>query len=344
MTPWRTYADAPWVDPDLTRRDRRELGRAARDEVDFARALADAGTGWVVWMCADSVGVADDAGRPVLDAVRVDDALPGPWEWDLVDLARRVAPEGGRPVESLAEGYQSAIADLAREPLHSVRAAALRRSRRLASDVGGRAAESAATAVRRLVTSSASLERKRVARHWASDVVAAPDVSQEMAQYRESLPESTALLLGHYRVHDAVASPDGRLMVLLSHGSDAEDVLLLEATPAGPSSREASVGAWRDGSDVQRVLLVRESVPLVSAELTGWSTSADGLTARAWSRARLAQKAPELGTSRERARRLGAALGLLHAAGSDAALLAGYLGGSRRFPAALREHVESATA
>lgn len=342
MNPWRTYADAPWVDPDLTRQERRDLGRTTRGEVGFAQALADGGTGWVVWMCADSLGAVDDGGRSALDAVHVDDALPGPWEWDLLDAARRVAPEGGRPAEALAEGYQAAISALAAEPLHSVRSAALRQSRHLASGVPGRGTESASAAVRRLVSPSATLLRERIAGHWDADVADAADVSQEMAQYRESLPESTALLLGHYRVHDAVGSSDGRLMVLLGRGSDAEDVLLLEATPAGPSSREPSVGAWRDGSDVQRVLLVRESVPLVPVELTGWSTSADGMTARAWSRARLARREADLGTPRARARRLGSALGLLHGVGSDAAVIAGYIGRSRRFPEALREHVESA--
>lgn len=341
MNPWRTYADAPAVDPDLTRAERRQRGRAARDGASFAESLASGGTGWVVWMCADALGAVDAEGRPVLDAVHVDEALPGPWEWDLVDLARRVAPEGGRRLEALAEGYQTALADLAEEPLHSVRSAALRHSRRLAADVGRRAAASADTAVRRLVSPTASLRRDRVARHWDVDAVAAIDIAQEMAQYRESVPESTALLLAQYRVHDALASGDGRLMVLLARGTDAEDVLLLEATPAGPSARESSVGAWRDGSDVQRVLLVRESVPLVPVEYTGWSTSADGLTARAWSRARLAQQEPDLGSPRAGARRLGAALGLLHGAGSDAAFLSGYLGRSRRFAVALREHVES---
>ena len=167
----------------------------------------------------------------------------------------------------------------------------------------------------------------------------ASDLGAEMAQYRESLPEADARLLAQYRVADAVAGDDGRLLVLLARGSDGDDVLLLEAASAEPSTREVSFGAWRDGSDVQRVLLAREAVPLVPAEFAGWSTSADGAVARVWSRARAATARPDLGGRRASARRLGAALGLLHAANGDAASLAGYVGHSRKFPAAVRDAV-----
>jgi hypothetical protein len=92
---------------------------------------------------------------------------------------------------------------------------------------------------------------------------------------------------------------------------------------------------------VQRVLLAREMVPLVPCELTGWSNSADGATSRAWSRARMSLKSPDLGGARKRARRLGSALGLLHASGSDAAMLAGYLGDSPRFVKAVGDAVRS---
>jgi hypothetical protein len=342
MTAWRTYADPPWTDPELTRLDRRSQGRDRRAAMHFAEALATGGTGFVVWMCADSLDAVDNGDAVALDAVHVDDAAPGPWEWDLLDLAATVADDGAKAVEALAEAYRQAIMGLADEPLHSVRSTALRRARRLADGVPVRSAQSADTAVRRLVSSTATLRPDRLARHWGSDV-AVCDVSQEIAQYRESLPEGTALLLAQYRVRDALACLDGRIMTLMTRGSDAEDVVLLEGAPAGPSPREPAVGAWRGGSDVQRVLLARETVPLVPGELTGWSTSADGATARAWSRARMSQQSPHLGGARKRARRLGAVLGVLHSTGSDAAMLAGYLGQSPRFVKAVREAVLSAS-
>lgn len=338
MTAWRTYADPPESDPSLSRSERTSRARARRDEIGFADALRTSGSGYVVWMCADALDAVAGPAGVVLDAAHVDDCLPGPWESDLLDLAARQGM-GGRAAEAMAEGYQRGISAVAAEPLHAARAEALRRSRALADAVAPQAAQSSVTAVRRLVSPGARLRHDRIATRWDGPVEPVADLGAEMAQYRESLPEADARLLAQYRVTDAVTGDDGRLLVLLARGSDGDDVLLLEAAPAEPSTREESFGAWRDGSDVQRVLLAREAVPLVPAEFAGWSTSADGAVARVWSRARAATAQPDLGGRRARARRLGAALGLLHAANGDAASLAGYVGHSRKFPAAVREAV-----
>ena len=341
MTAWRTYADPPESNPSLSRSERVARGRARRDEVGFADALRTSGSGYVVWMCADALDAVAGPTGIVLDAAHVDDCLPGPWESDLLDLAARQGM-GGRAAAAMAEGYQRGISAVAAEPLHGARAQALRRSGALARAIAPGAAQSSATAVRRLVSPGVRLRHDRIAARWAGAVAPVADLGAEMAQYRESLPEADARLLAQYRVADAVAGDDGRLLVLLARGSDGDDVLLLEAAPAEPSTREESFGAWRDGSDVQRVLLAREAVPLVPAEFAGWSTSADGAVARVWSRARAATSRPELGGRRSRARRLGAALGLLHAANGDAASLAGYVGDSRKFPAAVRDAVLAA--
>lgn len=286
-------------------------------------------------MCADSLGVVAGPAGPLIDARDVDDALPGPWEADLLSLARTQGV-AGRAAQAMAEGYQQAVASIAAEPLHGSRAAALRRSMRLGRSLDPAAAASPDVAVRRLVSPGARLRRDRVSKRWASDAVPADDLGPELAQYRESLPEASSRLLSQYRVADALADRQGRVLVLLSRGGDGDDVLLVEGTPASPSTREEDFGAWRDGSDVQRVLLARETVPLVAAEFAGWSTSVDGATARVWSRARAAKSLPDWGSRRSRAGTLGAALGLLHAASGDAASLAGYLGHSARFPVAVR--------
>lgn len=341
MTAWRTYADPPQSDPGLSRAERRAVGRRRRDEVDFGEALTSSATGYTVWMCADALAAALSPQGIVLDAVHVDDALPGPWEADLMHLVLGSGMHG-RAAEAAAEGYQQALAAVASEPMHAARAEALRRSRRLADSVSADAAWSSATALRRLVSPDARLRQDRVAAAWDSDAVALDDPAPELAQYRESLPEADARLLAQYRATDALASTDGRLIVLMARGTDREDALLLAANPARPSTREQSYGAWRDGSDVQRVLLAREAVPLVPAEFAGWSTSPDGSVARVWSRARASAAEPDLGGARGSARRLGAALGLLHATSGDAAMLAGYVGQSARFPAAVRRAARGA--
>ncbi len=340
MTAWRTYADPPASDPSLGRAERTARARARREEVGFADALRTSGSGYVVWMCADALDAVAGPAGIVLDAAHVDDCLPGPWESDLLELAA-LHGMGGRAVEAMAEGYQRGVSVVAAEPLHAARAEALRRSGALADAISRQAAQSSATAVRRLVSPGARLRHDRIAARWGGAVESVADLGAEMAQYRESLPEADARLLTQYRIADAVAGGDGRLLALLARGSEGDDVLLLEAAPAEPSTREESFGAWRDGSDVQRVLLAREAVPLVPAEFAGWSTSADGAVARVWSRARAATERPELGGRRASARRLGTALGLLHAANGDAASLAGYVGRSRKFPAAVRDAVRA---
>lgn len=340
MTAWRTYADPPQSDPALSRSERKARARAKRDELGFAAALRSRGSGFVVWMCADALDAVAGAAGIVIDAAHVDDSLPGPWEDDLLDLAAR-RRMGGREAEAMAEGYQQGVAAVAAVPLHAARGEALRRSRALADGVVPAAAQSPETAVRRLVASGSRLRRDRIEARWGSEVDELAGLDSEWAQYRESLPEADARLLGQYRIADAVADEGGKVLVLLARGSEGDDVLLLEASAAEPSTREDAYGAWRDGSDVQRVLLAREAVPLVPAEFAGWSTSADGSVARVWSRARAATQSPDLGGRRASARRLGMSLGLLHAANGDAASLEGYLGHSRRFPTAVREAVRA---
>lgn len=338
VSPWRTYADPPQVDADLARAERYARGRRLRHEVGFAEALRSAGTGQAVWMCADSLDLVSGPGGPLLDAAHVDDALPGPWERDLLDLARVRGLTGGR-AEALAEGYQQGVAWIADVPLHEARAEALRRATRLAEDARASSALSARQAVEKLVSRHGRVRRDRAAARWGDDVDAIADPSAEVAQYRESLPEPVGRMLAQYRVTDAVAGAHGQALMVLSRGPDDDDVILLEALPADASTRETSMGAWREGSDVHRVLLAREAVPLVPAEFAGWSTSPDGAVARIWSRARASSGRVELGGRRASARRWGATLGLLHGVHCDAALLAGYLGRSRRFPEAVREIV-----
>lgn len=356
MTPWRTYADPPVVDPEIPAKEQRRLGRAQRDATSFADVLVPPGeqmpptTGIVVPMIgacgalspggsvkpslSDSFGpVSLGEGRVVLDVVDVDDALPGPWEWEVVALARAM---GGRAAaRAFGEGYQDAVGQIAEQPMHGVRGRAVAMAERLAR---GLTPATPAGAAARLVREGGDprLRPERLAQRWGSRVDPVVGIEREVAQYRETVAEAEATLLARYRVADALGAPDGRLMVLLDRGAPG-DVLLIEAMPVGPSPLEPTVGAWRSGSDVQRVLLARETLPLAHPELLGWSTSPDGAIARVWARPRAlrSKRVPDLGQRRRRARAIGTIVGLVHASGSDASWLAGYLGRSARFPEAL---------
>lgn len=346
MTPWRTYADPAQLDPARSADEQVFAGRTLRDAVPFREALTGSPTGIVVPLTGlrdiGGVGaVTTGAGAAVLDVVDVDDALPGPWEWELCHVAGGL---GERSVRALAEGYQEGVAALARAPLHSARARAVQIASRLARGQDG---EDDAQTARRLVGKGAipALRPDRVAARWQCPVArrASPlDLGREFAQYRETVAESVAALLSNYRIVDALESAEGHLSVLLAHGD--RDVIVLEAVAVTASSWEPRAGAWREGSDVQRVLQARETVPLVPLTMLGWSTSPDGAVARAWSRARGvagSRDATAKSGGRRRAHDAGVVLGLVHALGGDAGMLSGYLGRSGRFADALVDAVGS---
>lgn len=338
--PLREYADPPRVPVTPSSAEREHLGRLRRKDIGFTEALTSASSGIDAWLVGEAgVGsmmpVTANADISLLDITDVDSALPGPWEQDVVALARRVAKQdGNRVIPDLAEGYRRAVTSLAHAPLHARNERAIALAARATGEATGSSAEAAQE---RLVKAGDEpiLRRDRVARRWDSDVEDADGIDRELAHYRETVTEPVAQLIAHYAVADAVADDAGRLMVLLAGQRD--DVIVLEALPAGPTPLEARVGAWRHGSDLQRVLLARESLPLVPPEMLGWTTSPEGDIARAWSRARALPKGAkvDLGGRRRRARAYGTVLGLLHGRTADAAMLAGFLGMTPKFGAAL---------
>lgn len=361
MSPWRAYADPQPAD---AAGDRREEGRALRRRVPFDAALAlpepstpdefaaavagQARTGIVTACIGDApAGVVHEPGLPgrLLDVLDVDDALPGPWEYDVLLLAAGLAgesrPRRRREVARRAgEAYRDAVRAIARHPLHARRAEALGR----AADLGTKRDGSVGSAeAMDLYVRGDRIRRSRADARWAgvagAEVSGVEDPERELSLYRESLTERDAMLLASYRVADAYADGRGHAMVLLARGGSPRDQLLLEAVPAGPSTLEPAFGVWRLGSDVHRVLSMRSTVPLVPPELSGWSTSVDGSLGRVWQRARAGQAVRSDADPVRRA----ALLGLLHACTGDAALLAGYLGNSSAFPDAVADAAHRAS-
>lgn len=364
MSPWRDYADPQPAD---AAGDRRDEGRALRRTVPFDVALGLQGaaasgpsdalaaavaagprTGIVTACIGDAPsGVIREQGIPgrPLDVLDVDDALPGPWEYDVLvlaaDLARESRPRRRRELARRAgAAYRDSVRALARHPLHARRAEALVRAGALGTKRDGSVGSAEALD---LLVRGDRIRRARVDTRWAAvasaAVPSAEDPERELSLYRESLSEQEALLLSSYRVADSYADEHGRAMVLLARGGSPRDQLLLEAVPAGPSSLESAFGVWRYGSDVHRVLAMRATVPLVPPQLSGWSASVDGSLGRAWQRARAGHGRPD-GDAVRRA----ALLGLVHACTGDAALLAGYLGNSAAFPDAVADAAQRASA
>lgn len=384
--PLHTYADPPRPSSDAA--DSRSRGRERRRELGFdallaaadrrigpaaaevAAALATGERSGIEVMLLGDVGLdalapVASGGALVLDVVSVDDALPGPFEIDVVMLGAELArwSSGKRRrvvVEDFARHYRHAIHHLAETPAHAREerariegVAALDTARRHLRIPPARTVEGA---VARLIADrdgAPRLRRSRV-RAWADAEVrpAADDPVREIAQVRETLPEAESAWLSSYRVADAVDVGSGDRLALLA-GADPGDRVILWGAAARPSTLEPVLGAWREGSDLQRVLLARARVPLAPAGTSGWSTSPDGSIGRAWMRLRTTASPTWGFTVRDRdlprwAAACGTVLGLVHGRTGDVHALAGYLGRSTKFDRALgdaltRSRAEGAT-
>lgn len=311
------------------------------------------------------VHLVESADRVVADLVNVDAALPGPFELDVLLAAHACLPPlAGRgrrrraaALAALGHSYADAVAAIAEVPLHDARTVAARLS--AAAVRSGRAqprADAVATfthATRALVRGGRDprLRRGRLARWFGTEALDAPrDADREFVQYRDTLSELDALALSGYRFVEACDVPtatparDARVeqaggRIVLLAGPSSGDVVLLEGREVTDSPGEPGLGAWRDGSDIQRVLSARSRVGVAGEAYLGWSTRPDGRQPRVWSRLRLGARAgatPLVSADPVvHASVVGTVLGLSHALTGDAYVLRGYVGKGPGFARAL---------
>lgn len=350
----REYADPPIIDPTQDAATRRAAGKARRGEVsreDVLRGGVDSQLNVLLaGPSAHVVPVAESA-DVLLDLIDVDDMLPGPFEVDLCAALAVLAPttpkrKRGVIAHSLGFGYAEAIEVAARAHAHDrlqlARHWSARLARRLVKSDICDTPWSAQGGVAALVHSSGSRLRRGRVRHLLSgrsdeSTVSEPPASweAEWRQYRETLTEAEQDLLRWYSPIEVLGVDDD--LIVLARGSQADDLLVLHARATHPSPLESEWGVWRQGSDVQRVLVARSRVPLEPEDLLGWSTSPDGLVGRAWGRLRLGRMRWSTSTSaqRDRARDHGRILGLSHARTGDVHALRGFVGNPASFAKAL---------
>jgi hypothetical protein len=374
------YADPPTVNPQMTAQQRRDLGRLRRRDAPFEGALSVPGSMEDVWDVLRSRRLGDSPaimvlaggpraivvptalhGRRLWDFSTVDDMLPMSFETDLLAHALRMAGsikrnQQGRVVRALVSSYSQALhASLAQRRTDWVRfgitySASLKRS--ALAKMSSASFTSYTAGVKNFVNfSGQSLRVGRLAQWWGvgkeevQDILG-PGLESEFAQYRETLSDSDAGVLVDYRIISGYQSPQGDVLVLLG-GMRSSDMILLHAQAVVASPFEGTWGLWRQGSDVQRVLVARATVPIMAWDLTGWSTAPDGSVGRVWSRLRWHPPRKEPNTRKDSAIAerhavvQGACLGLSHARTGDAWAIAGYLGKSDRFAKALVRAVSS---
>lgn len=378
-----------WLSGTVTADDARDAGRARRRNLPWAalvawegglpdtaedvveRIAADPQSGLACQLIGDpsirfrSVDDRRDAGRDafVTDVGELDDAVPGPWEWDVRIAAARIALSARSD-----DGAVRAVREFARAYRAQVRAASARDEFMPTDAVRGATADylhitrgSRGDIVRRAVPhfgrasgpSDRAIAGRGIPAAGSEDdagEVDSAEVLRWFAEYRENLPEGGAMQLADAVIVDAVRLRDahieagrlaacpGDLVVLVRHGARR---ILLRAHRARPSVWPTA----STGSDAQRVLLAGSLLHVVPDPLAGWCTDARRLGSVVWStalaadgrtsRKRLAARevvAARPGWwQRRHAAALGSVTGRGHAATVDVHALAGYLGGSTGF-------------
>jgi hypothetical protein len=364
-----TYADPPSINPELTAQQRQLAGRARRREMPWESVVQLTGSSTDPWAAVEELRPEMSSGLVVLvggpramvhpvvdrgvrywDFMDVDDMLPMSFEVDLIGHGVRLAAMVRRRdrrelVEQFCSAYSKALfASLAKRRsdwafFGNEYSASLGRGQLAKMPTTTLISTDSAVSVF-VRHSELSLRAGRLARWWGVDRDGIDDggvfgFESEFAQFRETLSDSSAAALADYRVVQSVANPQGDVVVLLV-GAQKSDLLLMHGRAVRESPFERRWGLWRQGSDIQRVLVARSSLPVMPWEFTGWSTSPDGIVGRVWSRLRWsasaeAQQGAHPGPRVDlHAVAQGACLGLAHARTGDAWALAGYLGKSNR--------------
>lgn len=388
-TPSARSGRPTWLSDAVTAAECREAGRARRRNLPWAalgaweRGIPAMHSDVVARIAADPVSglrcqlignpelaCRRDArsGARVIDVDDLEDAVVGPWEWDVRRAAVRLACDAhsdevaAANVRHFIAAYRMQIREVAArdaltaavltaaEGVHDAAAAYQSMCRGGKGDIVRAAypvydVGSAVTAY----TSGDCITLPRGNRP-AGESDASDDVLRWFAEYRENLPEAAAFLLEDCSVVDAVmvdaegaeddgiAVRDGDLLVLVRTG----------ALRALLRARRARSSVWPNasaGADAQRILLAGSVVRIAADPCAAWCTDARRLGSVVWSTA-VASVQPR-GRKSERARavlevqpkwwrhRYAEALGGLvaraHAMSIDVHALSGYLGGSDGF-------------
>jgi uncharacterized protein (DUF2252 family) len=304
----------------------------------------------------------------VLDLNDFDEAHPGPWEWDLRRLAVSIWVAGRQngfddgdcevAARSCVSAYRTHIRHLSAEPLFSRSFEHLGVEKLRAHVSDGSLVEEIARASRRAEgrTSDRALPRFTERRDGERRLVVEPplitrvDNAERIAEaldgYLLTLAPHWRRILGGYTVVDVVHKVVGvgsvglRAYVALCEGDSRDDVVFLQLKQARRSVIASFVhghAAWHVHQG-QRVVEYQHALQTVSDPLLGW-TSAEGrqFYVRQFRNMKGAISVDSIGPGAlvDYSGVCGRLLAKGHARTSGASMIAGYLGRSEKFDAAL---------
>ncbi len=317
---------------------------------------------------------ASPEGNPVFDINDFDETLTAPFEWDLKRLAasfavaarsRRLPERRASELAGMAcRAYRERVAALAgMEPLQAWRARIdlgealtaienhklrLREAKRLQTAV-----EANRAGYPKLIERRGGAWRIRLALPYTFPLADPQDPTLDIAarsafeSYQGSLREEQRLLLGRYRLSDlafkvvGVGSVGTFCAIGLFTTADG-DVLLLQLKEAQASVLAPFAGAGRHANQGRRVVVGQRIMQAVTDPLLGWTDDAGDdrpCYVRQLKDHRMSMIGESIADAALEAHALlcGRALARAHARSQDAARLAGYMGSSGAFDAAIAE-------
>jgi len=324
-------------------------------------------------------GYATPERRIVFDMNDFDETLPAPWEWDVKRLAASFVVAGRnnnlkkrdcRDAAAMAvRGYRERTAELAARPalqawysfldyeslIEMSEDPVLRKKRKAA--MGKAVTESSAEVIYPKLVDQAG-ETPRIKDDPAlifhtpeqKDPGWEQSVQERIAKYRQSLPDSTRVLLDQYRRVDSaikvvgVGSVGTTCAVLLLVATD-DDPLFLQAKEARVSVLEPYAGKSIYKDRGQRVVVGQRIMQAASDIFLGWVTDRQGrhFYLRQLRDAKFSPMVEIFHASHmiEFAKFCGWALAAAHARSGQSSLLSGYMGSGANFDDAIADFAEA---
>jgi uncharacterized protein (DUF2252 family) len=302
----------------------------------------------------------------IFDLVDFDEALPGPWEWDVKRLAASVLLAGravGFSKRSCKEATLACVQSYRRRmnefaAMHVLDVWYARIDGKTVLELmRGTESRYPRTAEQLFTKITEVVDGQRRFRDNPPLVFHPPQgdqfenqVHHFLARYRATLQDDRRTLLSRYHVVDVamkvvgVGSVGTRCAILLMMAGE-DDALILQYKEAGPSVLEPLVGKSKYQTHGQRVVCGQRLLQSASDMFLGWSTDEEGryFYFRQLRDMKTSVRVEEMSASQliEYAKMCGWALARGHAKSGDPALISGYLGRGDSFDHAVAAFASS---